>query len=284
MTFESGFFLILLGVAALIVLFIVPKTINWLVGRTVIPMWLALILIPGGLIAGSLFLDSAGTRTPVQVVGKREGINNGKYGSWSRTLSVQINYQSPRERIPAQMSVGCDAETFDSLQIGQTVEARILDFGEIFKFARLSNQSTISALNRWLAGLFPPKPAGPWRQTNATVSHVKEVTEYVDRSGRTVLPWPYYVVELTFVPEGKRDSVIAVDVVDAASVPGLKKGDAKPVLYAADIPRSAHLVGAQPAKTGSNRLYSIGLILAFAVGSILIIIAFSLLFQRMKRR
>lgn len=279
MTFFGMFFLVLSCIAALILFYLFQKIINGLAGRTIIPKWLIVIFIPGALIAGSLFLDSAGARTPVQVTDKKESITNGKYGSWNRTFKVQIKYQSPRELIPTSLTVGSDAETFDSLHVGQTVEARILDYGEYLKFARLGNRTTLS----WFQGLLPRSPNGPWRQANATVSYVKEVTRYTDRSGTSVIRWPFDVVELTFTPEGRQENVVAVDVVEAASVPGLKKGDVRPILYAEDVPREARIVGARPGEPFKNWLYSIGEYIAIILGFFVLIAIVSMLFRRRKK-
>jgi hypothetical protein len=52
---------------------------------------------------------------------------------------------------------------------------------------------------------------------------------------------PIEVVGIEFVPEGKTDSVLAVDLIDAGSLPGLKQGAPVNVEYEAARPRTAYL-------------------------------------------
>ena len=55
---------------------------------------------------------------------------------------------------------------------------------------------------------------------------------------------PVEVVAVEFVPEGKTEPVVAVDLIDSGSVPGLKEKGAVSVLYEADSPRTARIAGA----------------------------------------
>ena len=156
MNFESGL-LLYLGLLFIVpVFYFLTRLVNWIAGRKLIPLWLLIALIVAALVFGSLYLDNAGTVTPVKLVNKKEIINYKRNGSWNRQLSLDVEYQPPDELVSTQLTLGCDAATFDSLRVGQTVEARVLEFGRHFKFARLKNRSTFSLVS----GLIPRNPRG----------------------------------------------------------------------------------------------------------------------------
>jgi hypothetical protein len=52
---------------------------------------------------------------------------------------------------------------------------------------------------------------------------------------------PYEVVQLRFAPEGRTDSVVAVDAVDSATVAGLQIGAIVPIGYDPAAPREARM-------------------------------------------
>nr|MBA3442817.1 hypothetical protein [Pyrinomonadaceae bacterium] len=212
MTFEGGFLIAFAFIFGIPLLLLLAQFIGWLTGTDAKPIrWVlvVVILLP---IAASFYLDSAGPVSPVTVVDKSETVKLDHKGSWSRARSIQVEYEpAAEENSPTRLWLASDAETFDALRAGQTIEVRLVDFGEIFKFARLKNRSTLSLV----AGLFPRQPRGPWQQASAVVRDVRHISEYrVGRStsGLRQLRWPYDVVELNFVPEGRAQAVSAVDV------------------------------------------------------------------------
>ena len=249
----EGALLLFLGCSFTVpVIYFLTRLVNWIAGRKLIPLWLLIALIVAALVSGSLYLDNAGVVTPVKVVDKKEVINYKGNGSWNRQISLDVEYQPPSELTTAQLTIGCDAATFDGLRVGQTVEARMLEFKQHFKFARLKDRSTFSLIT----GLIPRSPRGPWRQGAAVVRDVRHVTEYTHRrSPSSQLRWPFDIVQLDFTPEGRTGTVIAVDVVEAASVPGLKNGDSVRITWPEDDPRSAKIVGARPGAPWANWFY-----------------------------
>jgi hypothetical protein len=88
----------------------------------------------------------------------------------------------------------------------------------------------------------------PILTARAEVRNLREVTHSFV-SGRTTgtvpAPQPWNVVELHFVPEGRKKPVIAVDSVDVGSVAGLEVGGRLAVSYNARNPRDARLAGAR---------------------------------------
>jgi hypothetical protein len=254
MNFEGGLLLFLGLLFILPVFYFLTRLVNWIAGRNLVPLWLLIALIVAALVFGSLYLDNAGVVTPVKLVYKKEIINYKRNGSWNRQLSLDVEYQPPGELTSTQLTLGCDAATFDSLRVGQTVVARVLEFGRHFKFARLKNRSTFSLVS----GLIPRNPRGPWRQTTAVVREVRHVTEYsYRRSGVSQLRWPFDIVQLDFTPDGRTGNVIAVDVVEAASAPGLKNGDLVQITWPEDDPRSGKIVGARPGAPWANWFYDL---------------------------
>lgn len=89
-------------------------------------------------------------------------------------------------------------------------------------------------------------PAPPLTTTMAEVRGVRTVTRsFVSgrSTGHVEAPQPWEVVELHFVPAGGDQVVVAVDGLDAGSVPGLAVGARVPVSYNASDPRNARLSG-----------------------------------------
>ncbi len=279
MSIEGVIFLFLALGLPLIVIYWAALLVNWIARRRLIPLWLPFVLVVVVIVGGSLYLDNAGVVTPVKVVDKNEAINLGKNGNWNRNLSLQVEYQSPNELGSTSFTLGCDAQTFDAIRVGQTVEARVLEWGQLFKFARLKDRSTFSLVT----GLFPRSPRGPWREATAVISEVTHVTEYSSRRSTTQLPWPFDIVQLSFTPEGKDHPVIAVDVVETASAPGLMKGGTVRIFWPEDDPRSARIQGARPGAPWANWFYGLGEILAVGATGIAIILVLAFIWRLRKK-
>lgn len=258
MTFEGGFLLIFAFLFGVPVLLLLARFVGWLTGTKSKPVWLVLIAAVVLPIAFSLYLDNAGTVRKVMVKDKREEVRLSYKGSWTRTISVGVEYEKPEETIPALLSLSCDANTFDALQVGQSIDVHILDYGQIFKFARLKNRSTFS----FLAELFSSTPRGPWQETTAVVKDVRHITDYSYHRHASALRWPYDVVELSFVPPGRQDPISAVDVIEAGSVPDLVEGQPVKITWPQDHPRAAKIVGAAPGAPWLNWFYHLGAALA----------------------
>jgi hypothetical protein len=281
---EGGFLLFLGPMFALPVFYLLARLVNWIAGRKLIPLWLPFALFTVALILSSIYLDNAGIVTQVKVKDKRDVISYGKNGKWSRNLSLDVEYQPPEELTTALLTLGCDAASFDGLSVGQTVEARVLEFGQYFKYARLKNRSTFSLVT----GLIPQSPRGPWRESTAVVRDVNHITEYSlrGRSGASVsqLRWPFNIVQLDFTPEGRTGTVIAVDVVEAASVPGLKNGDSVRITWPEDDPRSAKIVGARPGAPWANWFYALAeTMVIYAALVALFILIVGIIWRRWRR-
>ncbi len=166
-------------------------------------------------------------------------------GNWSRAIHLQVESEPTTTDPATQLLLNCDAQTFDMVQIGQTVEVRRVDWGRIFKFARLTNRSTFSFFKE----LFPDHPQGPWREAVATVRQVQygTFTEYHYDGNHSKLRWPYDVVELSFVPLGRTQPVGVVDAIESDSAPGLVEGGQVKILWTEAVPRAARVAGRRPA-------------------------------------
>lgn len=271
MNLEGGFVL-WIGVFFLIpILLWLPHLVNKLAGAIILPLWLPIALLPVALVGGSLYLDRAGIVRQATVTGKREDVRIIPTGSWTRVLSVQVEYESSPREYPVPVSLGVDAATFDALRVGQPVEVRALEWKRVFKFARLRSRSTLSLLT-WM---IPSRPRGPWRQSMAVVEDVAHVTYYSSRYQTTNLCWPYDVVRLSFVPDGQAQAVDVVDMVEAASVHGVVKDSRVEITWPVDQPRAAHIVGSRPAAPWLNQAYVfsveiVGTAVVFALGLALI--------------
>jgi hypothetical protein len=127
-----------------------------------------------------------------------------------------------------------------------------------------------------LAFLFPARPPGAAAgvETTARVSGVSLVEDSPRPSGRRYsnsitthperLNVPYDVVQLRFAPAASPDSVLAVDEVDAASVPSLAPGAVVRVRYPPAAPGQAMLVDATRTFRQRNRFHFLFLVLGWA--------------------
>jgi hypothetical protein len=102
----------------------------------------------------------------------------------------------------------------------------------------------------------------------ATVSESPRVRSHRSRysSHPERLKVPYQVVQLRLVPRGALDSVLAVDEVDAGSIPSLAPGAVLRVRYQPSSPRQAMLVEGTRTFRQRNRFHFLFLVLA--VGAI----------------
>lgn len=126
-----------------------------------------------------------------------------------------------------------------------------------------------------------PDPSGALATSSATIQGMHQVTRIWEsrRSSGEEAAQPYTIVELSFVPQGVVDPVVAVDLVDAKSVPGLEKGGTVPISYSVRDPRWARIEGATRTYYWKN-LRGFGLI---ALG-VAVLIALGWLLSRWRAR
>jgi hypothetical protein len=145
--------------------------------------------------------------------------------------------------------------------------------------ARIASFVVLATGTAWLgaalAFLFPARPtrAAAGIETTARVAGATLVEDSPRPSGRRYsysstahperLNVPYQVVQLRLVPAGGADSVLAVDEVDAGSVPSLDPGAVVRVRYPPAAPRQAMLVGATRTFRQRNRFHFLFLVLGW---------------------
>ena len=286
MNFEGGMILLLGLIFGLPLLLGILHLINWITGRTLIPLWIPLVLLVVLPIAGSFYLDATGEVHTVKVITKNETIKYGRQfhdgGSWTRQLSVQVEHPWADHSLTPYLSLSADALTFDALRVGQTAQVRVLEAGRLFKFGRFANRSTFSMI----AGLFPRPPQGPWREATATVEQVSDFTEYVQRSpsSRTPLRWPYQFVRLSFTPPGRTEPVEIMDSIEIGSVAGIVEKAIVPITWPEDDPRSARIVGGRPGRPWANWFYMMGEELVIGAVIIALLLIFSIWSRRWKKK
>jgi hypothetical protein len=262
--------------------------LNWMAGRTLIPLWLPIVSLIVLIVAGSFYLDTAGAVHTVKVIRKNETI---KYAlgaregpSWTRQLSVQV--ESPPETtgdrsLTPFLSLGADANTFDVLRVGQTTQVRLIELGRLFKFGRFASRSTFSMIS----GLIPRRPRGPWHEATAIVEQVDDVTDYLERSPNTRIPlrWPYKIVRLSFTPPGRAEAVEVVDNIEIGSVTGITEKAVVPITWPEDVPRSARIAGARPGRPWANWFYTMGEELTIVTVALVLLLPFSLWWRSRKK-
>jgi Protein of unknown function (DUF3592) len=136
--------------------------------------------------------------------------------------------------------------------------------------ARIGSFVVVATGGAWLVAamvsLFPARPAkvATGVETTARVTGISLVDEspvrrvsrsYGSRSRPERLTVPYQIVQLRFVPAGRTDTVLAVDGVDAGSVPSLDFGAQLRVRYDPKAPRDALLVDARRTFMQRNRFH-----------------------------
>lgn len=284
MNFEGGMFLLLGLIFGVPLLLGLLHLINWLVGRTIIPLWIPLVLLIVLPVAGSFYLDRAGEVHAVKVLHKTETIKYGQHfhegGLWTRQLSVQVEHPWADASLTPYLSLSADAETFDALRVGQTAQVRVLELGKLFKFGRFANRSTLSMV----AGLWPRTPRGPWHEATATIEQISDFTEYVQRDSysRMPLPWPYQFVRLSFTPPGGSEPIEVMDNIEIGSVPGVADKAVMKITWPEDDPRAARIIGGRPGRPWANWFYVMGEELAIAL--VFIAIAAIYLIWRQRRK
>lgn len=92
-----------------------------------------------------------------------------------------------------------------------------------------------------------PQPPGELTAGSATIQKIRRVDKLLQgrRSAAIEAAQPYDIVELSFVPAGRTDPVVAVDMLDAESVPNLAVEATVPIRYSAQNPRWAQIDGAR---------------------------------------
>jgi hypothetical protein len=91
-----------------------------------------------------------------------------------------------------------------------------------------------------------PRPAVNVRQASGTVKSIDQIDRLF--SGAHTKGWaadqPVAVVGVEFVPAGRTEAVLAVDLIDAGSIPGLQEKSVVGIEYEAGHPRTAYLQNA----------------------------------------
>lgn len=286
MNFEGGMILLLGVIFGFPLVMGLLYLLNWIAGRTLIPLWIPLVLLVVVPIAGSFYLDTAGEVHTVKVLTKNETIKYGRQfhhgGSWTRQLSVQVEHPWEDTSLTPYLSLSADAATFDALQVGKTTKVRVMEAGRLFKFGRFANRSTLSMI----MGLFPPEPRGPWHEATATIEQISNFTEYVQRSSssHTPLRWPYQFVRLSFTPPGRTEPVEIMDSIEIGSVSGIVEKAVVPITWPEDDPRSARIIGGRPGRAWANWFYMMGEELAVAVVILALILLFGIWSRRRKAK
>jgi len=228
--------------------------------------------------------------------------------SWELARDITIEYTIPETSSAGFFDVHPDAQQYDSLHTGQSVEVRYLPHKDVpavpgakilwelhalptVRLAHFRGVSRLDALMTplvvlaveiaggiivllilwritrwrpfaWAAGIavvplvafilwqgFPrptPAPSGEVRQASGRVTNIGRIDQLFSGSRSRGVPadQPVDVVSVEFVPEGKAEAVLAVDLIDRGSVPGLKEKATVPVRYQLSSPRTAHIEGA----------------------------------------
>jgi hypothetical protein len=91
-----------------------------------------------------------------------------------------------------------------------------------------------------------PAPDGTVRRATANVKSIGHIDKLFSgrRSRGIIADQPIDVVGVEFVPQGRTEPVVAVDLIDRGSVPVLKEKSTVTIRYESDSPRTAYVEGA----------------------------------------
>ena len=279
------------------------------------------VLLVSPFLISSLYVDQRGIEMTGRVYSKREDVTM-RYGGWTRTSEVTVEYDSPEPVGVAFFGIRMDPERYDTFHIGDKVKLHYLRHSDIpdvpganilwqmhaLPVVRLADQRAFSGLERfftkklilgcaalaaiavllwiwrrarlpgfgWAVGAcvvagipalffydFPrptPSPTVEVRQASGTVKSLDRIDKLFagSRSRGMFASQPVEVVGIEFVPEGRRESVLAVDLIDSGSIAGLKEKGPVDVEYesgvSANCVRSFRDEGLPAAESAGHRV------------------------------
>lgn len=126
-----------------------------------------------------------------------------------------------------------------------------------------------------------PAPTVEVRQAMGRVTSLQRVNRLFNGSKRRgfVTAQPIQIATIEFTPEGRTDPVMAVDLIDAGSVAGLKEKSAVPVIYESQSPRTAYVQGATRTFAARN-VAGLGVQIVEGVAILLAFVALCFLISR----
>jgi hypothetical protein len=263
---------------------------------------LAVLVAP--FLISSLYVDQRGIDMTGRVYSKREDVTT-RYGGWTRTSEVTVQYDSPEPVGVSFFGIRMDPERYDGFRVGERVKLHYLRHSDIpdvpgadilwqlhaLPVVRLADERAFSGLERfftwkvifacaalvviaillwtwrrahmpgfgWAVGAcvvvgiaalffydFPrptPAPAVEVRSASGKVKSIDRINRLFagSRSRGMDAAQPIEVVGIEFVPEGRTESVLAVDLIDSGSIAGLKVNAPVDVEYEGASPRTAYL-------------------------------------------
>jgi hypothetical protein len=133
-----------------------------------------------------------------------------------------------------------------------------------------------------------PVPSVDVRRGSAHVKSVHRIDKlFAGRRTRGIAAdQPIDVVGLEFVPDGRTEPVVAVDLIDRGSVPGLKEQGTVAIQYETHFPRTAHIDGARrtfPERNFSGAVLQGVLSLAVLIGFVAVVQLVGKAFKRLAR-
>jgi hypothetical protein len=219
----------------------------------------------GIMVGGSLWLDTRGDTVTAKVTGKHEEVqvSDAPQGMWVRYYRVGVEFPTANDMFgQATMTVVYElGSRFAHDPILAPLIAWIIGGAVMLWVAmRVATTAVFVAGAVWIAVGFImmfPEPApvklGPVEGT-ARVSALRLVTKSPATRGRSRrrmrsfntdavrrLAVPYQVVQMRLAIPGSRDTILAVDAVDSASLVGVSVGADLPVRYDPASPRDARI-------------------------------------------
>jgi hypothetical protein len=221
-----------------------------LTAMAVVVVGLVMFILLGIPLGTWLYVQLNLSRAQATVLEKSEAVYHGYGGSWKHYFRLRVRYSPIDTRRSEQATIDVDETTWEQSRTGSPVEISYVPVTTL-------RQIPIYHTTRLAEPLRPLSPDPDiQRSATALVRNIRHITK-VGGNGRSraMTAWqPFDVVELSFLPEGRREAVTSVDSVDAGSVSNLAVGTPVTVAYSQRHPRAARIVGASREHAWKNNL------------------------------
>jgi hypothetical protein len=201
-----------------------------------------------------LYVELNLSRADATVLEKSEEVYHAYGGRWRQYLRLRVRYSPSDTQVAERATIEVDEGTWDQSHKESAVQ---ISYVPVAALRQIPMYYTVGLAE-------PVRPLSPdpdiQQSASAVIRNIRHVTTVGGNSrSRAMAAWqPFDVVELSFLPEGRREAVTSVDSVDAGSVPNLAVGTPVTVAYSQRRPRAATIVGARRAHEWKNTVEVFG--------------------------
>lgn len=190
------------------------------------------------------------SRASASVLEKRQEIISLGCGRWQQSLQLRVSYLPSGTPGVEEAWIKVDEVTWVRSQTGSKVEVSYVPVTALRQIPIYYTKGLAEAL--------PPAQDVP-RSARAAVTKIHHITQVSGIGRRHGCAWvdawqPFDMVELTYIPEGKNETVTALDSMDSGSTLILAVGKPVTVNYSSGHPLAAKIAGASREHIWKNRV------------------------------